>query len=272
MIDFKALQAAATAAVELGENCIFPDEACTLLEEEMPSPEETEPAKPQTEALPPAEPSQSASAKPDWLLEVENVAAKRRALEATSPTEDEDDEARSTPASNPISTAPALQPIQSAVEAANDTVVARIPFNTKAIQAALSLFKADETGESESRTFTANRFFGKVTFTDIPPALLKTASDDDLAAKGMVAMAISRGWSPLRAEGSDTFKTHAFRHAVRMGVELMGYTPSQADLDALGHEGLAIPEWVCSNQIGPATEAANRTGGHRAPRSPSMTM
>lgn len=126
--------------------------------------------------------------------------------------------------------------------------------NTKLASRILSAFQ-EGVDEKGAQVFTASRFLRNVSFTEIPPALLKTASNDSLAAEGMVAQALSKGWNPINATGTPEFQANVFYHAVRMGVQVSNYVPNAADLALLAKSNISVPEWVTTNQISPTTAA-----------------
>lgn len=140
--------------------------------------------------------------------------------------------------------------------------------NTELASRILSAFK-EGVDEKGAQVFTASRFLRNVSFTEIPPALLKTASNDSLAAEGMVAQALSKGWNPINATGTPEFQASVFYHAVRMGVQVSNYAPNAADLALLAKSNLSVPEWVTTNQISPSPAAP--VAKHK-PASPGMGM
>lgn len=141
--------------------------------------------------------------------------------------------------------------------------------NTELASRILAAFK-EGVDEKGTQVFTASRFLRNVSFTEIPPALLKTASNDSLAAEGMVAQALSKGWNPINASGTPEFQANVFYHAVRLGIQVSNYVPNAADLALLAKSNLSVPEWVTTNQISPSPAAP--AAKHKPSSSAGMGM
>lgn len=178
--------------------------------------------------------------------------------------------------------APAPSPAQAPAGAANDQAAKKRWINLEAVECAMKRFKyRPSPAGAEAATFVSSGFMRNVSFQHTPPALLKTTSNDMLAAQGMVAHAICSGWSPIRAEGTPEFMANVFHQAALMGVEVAGYTPTEADLRMLEKARIAIPAWVAETPA-PINKLAPVTPGHqqdmpkaKAPRpatEPSMSM
>ncbi len=69
----------------------------------------------------------------------------------------------------------------------------------------------------------------KVAFTDHGKRLV-TEHDDPSVIQGMVLRAKAKGWTTLRVNGTDEFKTEAWVQATIAGLEVEGYTPRGIDL------------------------------------------
>lgn len=152
--------------------------------------------------------------------------------------------------------------------AANDQLAARFCPNKALVDYAMSLFNADRHGdEDDPLLYTSNTWLRKTSFVSLPPALLKTASNDALAAEGMVALATHKGWSPIHIEGTPEFKSNAFHQAVRMGIQVSDYTPTADDLKRLESANLTVPDWVPANEIRPSEPVHARKAS-----SPSASM
>lgn len=156
-------------------------------------------------------------------------------------------------------------------EAANaqDARPLKNPINLSAVNQALSMFKS-RVDEQGAQVFSATRWLRSVSFTDIPPAVLKTTSNDSLVAEGMVAQALSRGWNPINTSGTPEFQANVFYHAVRMGAQVANYTPTATDLALLAKTNTPIPDWVPTNQLSPAAMPATSAKPRRA--APGMGM
>lgn len=175
------------------------------------------------------------------------------------------------PAETPIVAAQAPAYEAPNEEAANDQDARPLknPINLSAVNQALSMFKS-RVDEQGAQVFSASRWMRSVSFTDIPPAVLKTTSNDSLVAEGMVAQAISRGWNPINTSGTPEFQANVFYHAVRMGAQVANYTPTAADLALLTKTNTPIPDWVPTNQLSPAAMPAASAKPKRA--APGMGM
>lgn len=129
-------------------------------------------------------------------------------------------------------------------------------YNEQAVEYALKRFQS-RLDQNNQQQYSCTSWLRRVSFTDCPPALLKTVSSDALAAEGMVAKAIEKGWSPISVSGTEEFKSNVFHQAVRMGVEISNYSPTQKDIDLLRKANVPIPAWVPSNEIsGPGAPVA----------------
>ncbi|MBK9949325.1 MAG: hypothetical protein IPP12_19380 [Nitrospira sp.] len=69
----------------------------------------------------------------------------------------------------------------------------------------------------------------KVAFTDHGKRLI-TEHDDPSVIHGMVLRAQEKGWTVVRVNGTDEFKTEAWVQATIAGLEVEGYTPRGIDL------------------------------------------
>jgi hypothetical protein len=69
----------------------------------------------------------------------------------------------------------------------------------------------------------------KVAFTDHGKRLI-TEHDDPSVIQGMVLRAQEKGWTVVRVNGTDEFKTEAWVQATIAGLEVEGYTPRGIDL------------------------------------------
>lgn len=69
----------------------------------------------------------------------------------------------------------------------------------------------------------------KVAFTDHGKRLI-TEHDDPSVIHGMVLRAQEKGWTVVRVNGTDDFKTEAWVQATIAGLEVEGYTPRGIDL------------------------------------------
>lgn len=69
----------------------------------------------------------------------------------------------------------------------------------------------------------------KVAFTDHGKRLI-TEHDDPSVIHGMVLRAQEKGWTVVRVNGTDEFKTEAWAQATIAGLEVEGYTPRGIDL------------------------------------------
>lgn len=69
----------------------------------------------------------------------------------------------------------------------------------------------------------------KVAFTDDGKRLI-TEHDDPSVIHGMVLRAQEKGWTVVRVNGTDEFKTEAWVQATIAGLEVEGYTPRGIDL------------------------------------------
>ena len=185
-------------------------------------------------------------------------AAKRKRIVESKAIEEAEKKRRETAVSSsplpPVDTAPA------APEAPPKFVPHREPVNY-----ALKLFEAKPHPENPGlMIYTAMTMFRNATFTQVEATLLKTADSGSLAAEGMVALAADKGWSPIQIAGTSEFQSHAFHHAVRMGVAVANYSPTPDDLARLARDKLAIPGWVTSNQIAPVAPIAQPTPKNKA--------
>ncbi len=69
----------------------------------------------------------------------------------------------------------------------------------------------------------------KIAFTDHGKRLI-TEHDDPSVIHGMVLRAQEKGWTVVRVNGTDEFKTEAWVQATIAGLEVEGYTPRGIDL------------------------------------------
>ncbi|MDH4078885.1 MAG: hypothetical protein OEU68_03625 [Nitrospira sp.] len=69
----------------------------------------------------------------------------------------------------------------------------------------------------------------KVAFTDHGKRLM-TEHDDPSVIHGMVLRALEKGWTVIRVNGTNEFKTEAWVQATIAGLEVEGYTPRGIDL------------------------------------------
>lgn len=69
----------------------------------------------------------------------------------------------------------------------------------------------------------------KVAFTDYGKRLI-TEHDDPSVIHGMVLRAQEKGWTVVRVNGTDEFKTEAWVQATIAGLDVEGYTPRGIDL------------------------------------------
>ncbi len=69
----------------------------------------------------------------------------------------------------------------------------------------------------------------KVAFTDNGKRLM-TEHDDPSVIHGMVLRALEKGWTVIRVNGTNEFKTEAWVQATIAGLEVEGYTPRGIDL------------------------------------------
>lgn len=237
MIDFKQVMKGLADAEAAGENTVSPAFS-TALEEEL---------EDESSSAPVAAPTLFKNAVPDEPEKPAPVPAKPQLVATPAPEEAKPKEAPLPP-----------------VSAANDRQTAKVSANMRIVDFALSQFHKSPSPDETQEVYTSRQAFKTSSFTAMPEGVLKTACNDMTVAEGMVALAIKNGWSPIRAAGTDEFKANIFFQAVRMGVEVSGYTPTPADLDRLAKSRVAIPAWIASNSILPANATA--------PRSPSPGM
>ena len=71
---------------------------------------------------------------------------------------------------------------------------------------------------------------------------LETKSNSEQVADALVAIARARGWDEIKVSGSETFRKEVWLEAASHGMQVKGYTPTEADKAELAKRSQGMPD------------------------------